>query len=573
MRSAIPQSLRPAAIRIEGQAVLFAIVLAAVAFLVGYPILLIVLNSFQVSLPGEEIALGLGNWRLALSEPGIRASIYNTFTILVARTLISFPIAILIAWLIARTDMPGRTWLEFMFWILYFLPTLPVTLGWILVLDPDYGFLNGIWRTLFQTSKGPFNIYSFWGIVWAHLASTTIAVKVILLAPAFRNLDATFEEASWTCGASALKTLARIVVPVMTPAIMVVMTLAIIHGLQAFEIEMILGTPIGLYVYSTKIYSLIQQEPPLFGPATALSTTSLLMILPFIILQRWLIGRRQFTTLTGRYQSHLTRLGVWRYPAFTFVFLVTAVLTLVPLGFLLAGTFMKVFGFFHIKDPWTLANWSRVLNDPIFLRSVSNTIVLGAGASLLSLILFPMIAYFIVRSRFAARALLDFLSWLPIALPGILVGIGLLWAFLGSPIFRPFYGTLFLLVLATSITSMATSTNIIKSNILQIGSELEDASRVSGASSAQTYRRIVLPLIAPVLVLVAVMNFIHAAKDISSVALLATASSRTVSLLQLDYIVGGEHESASVVAVLVIALTTGIALLVRMFGLRPDKRE
>jgi iron(III) transport system permease protein len=573
MRSAILRTLRPAAIRIEGQAVLFAIVLAAVAFLVAYPIVLIVLNSFQVSLPGEETALGLGNWRLALSEPGIRESIYNTFTILVARTLISFPIAILIAWLIARTDMPGRTWLEFMFWILYFLPTLPVTLGWVLVLDPDYGFLNGIWRNLFQTAKGPFNIYSFWGIVWAHLASTTIAVKIILLAPAFRNLDATFEEASWTCGASALRTLARIVVPVMTPAIMVVMTLAVIHGLQAFEIEMILGTSIGLYVYSTKIYSLIQQEPPLFGPATALSTISLLMILPFIILQRWLISRRQFTTLTGRYQSHLTRLGIWRYPAFTFVFLVTAVLTFVPLGFLLAGTFMKVFGFFHIKDPWTLANWSRVFNDPIFLRSVSNTIVLGAGASLLSLILFPMIAYFIVRSRFAARALLDFLSWLPIALPGILVGIGLLWVFLGSPIFRPLYGTLFLLVLATSVTNMATATNIIKSNILQIGSELEDASRVSGASSAYTYRRIILPLITPVLVLVAVMNFIHAAKDISSVALLATASSRTVSLLQLDYIVGGEHESASVVAVLVIALTTGIALLVRMFGLRPDKRE
>src|SRR3972149_4721941 len=129
MRSAIPQSLRPAAIRIEGQAVLFAIVLAAVAFLVGYPILLIVLNSFQVSLPGEEIALGLGNWRLALSEPGIRASIYTTFTTLGAPPLISFPIPILIAWLIARTDIPGRTWLESTFWSFFFLPPLPVTLG------------------------------------------------------------------------------------------------------------------------------------------------------------------------------------------------------------------------------------------------------------------------------------------------------------------------------------------------------------------------------------------------------------------------------------------------------------
>jgi iron(III) transport system permease protein len=555
-------------LRLEAQAVAGTIALALLAFFVLYPIFLIVLNGFQVARPGAPSEYGLDGWRVALSEPGMRQAVYNTFALLFTRQAISFPIAIFLAWLLARTDVPGKHGLEFMFWLSFFLPSLSVTLGWILVLDPEYGMANQLWTWLFGTQRGPFDIYSFWGIVWAHLGANTIAVKVMLLTPAFRNMDASLEEASRVSGASNFGTLARILIPIMTPVLMVVLILAIINGLQAFEIELILGAPIGLQVYSTQIYRLIQQEPPLFGPATALSTVVLMVLFPLIFVQRRLIARRDYTTIGGRYQPRPIALGRWRYPAFGLVAFVALLITLVPMSFLVTGTFMSLFGFFHIEQPWTLVNWQRVFRDPIFLSSLRNTLIMASGAAVLAVVTLSLTAYVIVKTRFAWRSAVDFVSWLPSTVPGILMGIGLLWLFLGTPLLRPLYGSIWLLVLATVIGSITLGTQIIKSNLLQLGKELEEASATSGASWWSTYRRIVVPLMLPTLILVGVLNFISAARDISTVALLASSSSRTLALLQLDFMVSGRYESATVVATMVMLLTTGVALVARAFGLK-----
>jgi iron(III) transport system permease protein len=559
-------------LRIEAETFWCTVVLAGVAFFVLYPILLIIVNSFQISKPGAPPLYGLAGWRAVLSEPGMRGALYNTFTLLVSRQVLSFPIAVLIAWLLARTDLPGKYGLEFMFWLCFFLPSLSVTLGWILMLDPDYGIANQIWKTLFGTATGPFNIYSFWGIVWAHIGHNTTAVKVMLLTPAFRNMDASLEEASETSGASAIGTLVRILIPIMTPVFMVVLILAIINGLQAFEVEMILGAPIGLHVYSTKVYQLVQAEPPSFGPATALSTLVLLVLLPLIVTQRRLIGQRQFTTITGRYRPKPIALGKWRSPALILVALVAVVITIVPMSFVLMGTFMSLFGFFHIEHPWTLHNWARVFDDPIFILSLKNTVLMSLGAALLSVSLFSIVAYISVRTKFVWRSVLDFISWFPSAVPGILMGIGLLWLFLDVPVFRLLYGSVWLLIIATVISSITLGTQLLKSNLLQLGIELEEASQAVGASWWTTFRRIVAPLMFPSLLLVSVLSFIHAARDISNVALLATSGSRTLALLQLDFMVSGRYESAAVVATIVMILTTGVALLARFFGLRVGLR-
>ena len=204
-------------LRIEAETFWCTVVLAGVAFFVLYPILLIVVNSFQIAKPGTPPLYGLDGWRAVLSEPGMRRALYNTFALLVSRQVLSFPIAVLIAWLLARTDLPGKYGLEFMFWLSFFLPSLSVTLGWILILDPDYGIANQIWKTLFGGATGPFNIYSFWGIVWAHIGHNTTAVKVMLLTPAFRNMDASLEEASEASGAGMIGTLIRILIPIRMP--------------------------------------------------------------------------------------------------------------------------------------------------------------------------------------------------------------------------------------------------------------------------------------------------------------------------------------------------------------------
>lgn len=558
--------------RLSVQASLFAAAFAIVAFFVLYPLILLVLFSFQNGVAGDAFRFSLDGWRLALGERGMLESVVNTIKLLVAIQGIALPVSIVIAWLIARTDMPGRGWIEFLFWIAFFLPALSITLGWILCLDPQYGVFNKLALKLPFVSAAPFDIYSFWGVVWAHLGTNAIAVKVMLLTPAFRNMDAALEEASRVCGSNRFGTLARIVVPIMTPAILTIILMVMIRSMQSFEIELVLGPPFNFYVYSTKIYGLISQEPPQFAPASALATIGLFAILPLVLIQRFLISRRSFTTLSGRVQVQSARLGRGRWIAFALVCATVFVLTILPLGFLLAATFMKLFGFFDIPQPWTLNNWATVLTDDLFVRSLVNTFVMSGGAALAAVVLFPLIAYFTVRSKFRGRAVLDFLSWIPFAIPGVLLGVGLLYVFLGNPVFRPLYGTMWVLILATVASHMTLGTQVIKSTMLQLGPELEEAGRVVGASWWNTYRRIVIPIVVPVLMVVGVMVFVTATRDIASVALLATNKTKTLALLQLDYMVDGRYEYAAVVSVVVIALSTGVALLVRAFGLRVGVR-
>ena len=565
---ALPPLAGPVRRAFELRTVLFTLVLLLTLFLVLYPVILIVFYSFSSADAGADFVFGLDAWEMALSEPGMYGTILNTLKLLLAIHGIAFPIAVVISWVLARTDIPWRNGLEFMFWVSFFLPSLAVTLGWILLLDPGYGVLNQALAWLPFVDKGPFNIYSFWGIVWAHLGANSLAVKVMLLTPTFRNMDSSLEEASRVAGAGRMTTLARIVVPAMLPALIAILLMAMIRAMQSFEIELILGPPFQFYIYSTKVYTLIASDPPQFGAASALATMGLAVILPFIFIQRQLTKRRQYTTLTGRLQTQPVRLGRWRIPVFLGVLAVVATLTVIPLVFVTLASFMKLFGFFNIPSPLTVEHWLDVLADDTFLESIGNTLLMAGGAGIGSVVLFSLIAYFTVRSDFKARALLDFVSWLPFAVPGILFGVGLLFVFLDSPLFRPLYGTMWLLIIATVVSSMTLGTQIIKSNMMQLGPELEEASRVTGGTWWHTFTRVVLPIMVPVMLLVGVMNFISAARDIASVALVATADTRTLALLQLDYMVEGRYETAAVVSLVVVVMSTGIALFARSLGLR-----
>ncbi|MGH7827699.1 MAG: ABC transporter permease [Candidatus Binatia bacterium] len=549
------------------------LLLLIVGFLVLTPLGLMIFNSFQTARPGEPIVYGLDGWVKAFTTPGILKAMTNTFSLAITRQVIALAIGAFFAWLIARTDLPMKGFLEFFFWLSFFLPALPETMGWILLLDPKYGVLNQGLQWLGIVSQPLFNIYSFWGIVWAHLGGS-VSVKVMLLAPAFRNLDAALEESSRISGASGWHTFFHIIIPVMAPAILVTTILGVIRSLEAFEIELLLGTPIGLQVYSTKIHELVMWEPPQFPPAMALSTVFLGVLLLMVALQRRYISKRIYTTVTGRgFSNRPTHLGRWRYPALVLVLLFALVITVVPTVLLSAGTFMRLFGFFHIPEPWTLDNWRATLSDPVLLRSLGNTIAIGIGSGIIGVLFYSLIAYVIVRTRYRGRWLLDFLSWLPWSIPGILLGVALLWTFLQTKIFLPFYGTIYLLMIAMVIKSMPFGTQIIKSVLLQLGNDLEEASKVCGGTWFDTFRRVILPLTMPALITVGLIGFMSAARDISTVVLLGSGSSRTLSLLMLDFAAGAEFERATVVAVMIVGLVVGAALLARVLGGQVGIRE
>ncbi len=555
-------------IRLEAQTLLCTAVLGVVGFVLLYPLFLLILNSFQVVGPDQGTGYGLDHWVTAVTAPGMVPAMINTLKLTLTLQLISFPVAVFLAWLLARTDIPGKNWIDFPFWIAFFAPSLPIMLGWILLLDPDFGLLNQALKQLLSLESGLFNIYSFWGIIWIHLVTRSIAVKVILLTPFIRNMDASLEEASRVAGVSSLGTLVRIIVPVMAPAILVVTIMSIIHSLESFETEQVLGPPFHFYVYSTMIYRLVQIEPPQYGAATALAVMILVAVVPLILFQHKLSRSRRYTTVTGQFKTQRLALGAWKWPAFTLVLGMGLFLTLLPMFFLVLATVMRLFGFFNLPDPLTVEHWERVLSDPIFFHSLWNTLLLGSGTALLAVIGFPLIAYIAVRTRYRARQLLDLLSWLPIAIPGIILGLGFLWLFLDTPVFRPLYGSIFVLILATTLSSMTLGVQLVKSNLLQLGQDLEESSWVAGGSWFYTFRRIILPILLPVLVTVGTVAFISATRNIAGIALLVTSQNRPLAMLQLDYLVDGRYEAAAVVGVMVMLLTTGVSLVARLFGLK-----
>ena len=553
---------------LDGGTLFMTLLIGFMGFYVIYPLVLIVINSFNTSTIAEPPVYGLGAWREAFSEPGIWRSLWNSIKIGLVLQAIALPLGIFISWLLARTNILFANALEFGFWISFFLPGLATTFGWMLMFDPSTGLINSWLRQIPLLSGLNFDIYSFAGIIFVHLVSNGISTKVMLLTPAFRRMDASMEEASRMSGASALTTMLRITVPAMTPVIVVVFLLSVIRIFSSFEVELLLGVPWSFYVYSTKIVDLARQEPPLVNQAAALGSVILVFLAAFIPLQRKLITRRQFTTITGQFKPKIIDLGVWRYPATAFVVLVVFILDVVPFLSVLGGSFMTRFGFFHLPKTWTLDYWIAAIHDPRIIQAFHNTLIVAVTAALFGAFFFSLIGYVLVRTKLPGRTALDSICWLPSAIPGVLSGLGLLWMFLGTPFFRPFYGTIVLLVIAQVLGGVTLSTQILKANFVQLGNELEEASRMSGAGFLRTYFRVVFPLMAQTMVLVAVIKFMFAAQHNSAIILLATSETRTLSLLALDQIAAGYREVASITIIAITLLTLGIAIVARSFGLK-----
>jgi iron(III) transport system permease protein len=545
-----------------------------IGVLAAGPILLVAANSFVVSQPGEPERVGLDAWRTLLAEPGLLQSLANTVALAITRVAIGVPVAVLIIWLLVRTNVRAAGVIEFLFWIAFFLPGVPVTLGWILLLDPNYGLFNELLAAVPLLPDGTrFDIFSFWGIVLVELLAGTIPAQVIIVAPAFRIFDSTLEQSSRVAGGTIARTLRTITLPLLMPTIAVASVLAFVRAMEGFEVEQLLGVPAGIEVYSTRIYRFMRFDPPQFAVSSALGTLLLLIMLPLVLVQ----ARRRFSrseaTISGREHS-IARipLGRWRLAATLFCLIPAVLGSVLPLTLLIVGSFMKLWGFFDIPQPFTLANWQGVLTHPYLLVTLRNALILGLGSATVGVLGLTAVAYLIARRPGRMTGLLSFLTWLPWFLPGMLLGLGLLWALLGNPLLRPLHGTMFGLILAMVIKEMPVAVQIMRGSISQIGLELEQASAVAGGSSFRTFTRIVLPLVAPTAVSVGVLILLASVRDVSTVLLLATQDVTPVSVLVLQYSVTGEFERASVVGLIVSAIVIVLAFIGRRISSRVSIR-
>jgi iron(III) transport system permease protein len=540
------------------QLVLGGLTFGLVALVTATPVLVVIYGAVESHV-----------WREVFVENSLNRSAIGYSLFLALRAPIASLIGFLIAWLLIRVRLPGGRLLEFAMWVTFFIPLLPVTLSWILLLHPRYGMINRALMSLPLIHSPPFNINSVGGILWVHITASSVPVMIIVLGPAIRQLDASFEEVARVCGSGPIAVFRSITLPILAPAILTGALAGFIKSLEAFEVEQLLGRPAGIFVYSTRIYDLASWEPPNFKAAMTLSSFMLLVLLFIAMTYQRLTEHDGYATILGRAANfrQLT-IGGARWIVSAVLFLVVTISLFFPLFMLVCGSFMKLFGFFNIARPFTIDHWRDVLGDPAFLSSLTNSLVLSTGAGLGGVLAYAIIAYLLVRSPLPGRRVVDLLAWLPWCIPGILFGLSILWLILASPILSFLYGSLASLIMIMIVAQMPIGIQMMKVSIRQIAVELEQSSRICGAGPIRTFFSIVIPLIRSILVSIFVIVFISALRDISTIIFLASAKSQTLSLLMMQFATSSNLEASAVVGVITTVIVVVVALLARGFGLQ-----
>lgn len=545
------------------------VLLLVIAFLVVYPLSMIIYGSFKGGPPYAASDFTLKGYVDAFSRLTTYLTLLTSFWLGGVRALLAMAVAVFLAWVVTRTDTPYKKILEVAVWIQFFLPYQPIIMAWILLLSPKTGMINQWLMRTFHLSSAPFDIYSYGGIIWVSTIQWA-SIMFILITPAFRGMDAALEESSRISGASRLTTLRRITLPILTPAILATLVIGFIRLMESFETELFLGYSKGIRVYTTRVYNLIYESPPNFPEGMALSTAFLIVLFGLIYLNQRLLGQRQYVTVSGRgYATRPTPLGRWKYLTLGLVLAYFFVGVVIPLAGLAMGTFMRLFGIM-VENPWTTKHWVGVFNDPLFYSSLKNSIYQGLATATVGMILYAFISYVITKTKFAGRQTLDFMTWLPWGVPGMVISLGFLWAYVGGiPLPITLYGTTSLIVLVLVVRDLPFGVRVMNSTLVQLGNELEESSRVLGASWLYTFRKIIAPIITPAFIATWIIVFVTVIKTLGTVLFLVSTKTRPLSVLMFEYWMGGGFaERALVVGVIETLLVLLLAIGARVLGAR-----
>jgi iron(III) transport system permease protein len=535
--------------RVTGLVVLIAIL----AFLSVYPLSMLLYGSLHSTPPGMAGTFNLDGYQAVLSQQSL-LTLLNTVGIALAKTIPSLVIAVLLAWILARTDTPFRGPLEVLVTLPFFIPPILTAMAWGMLGNPQVGLLNQLYQWLTGSSSAPINVYSYGGVVW-HMMQYSVPFLFLLIVDAFRAMDPSLEEAARMCGASRLRTFRTITLQLILPALTGAAILSFIRGIENFESPLFFGSPAGIHVITTEIYDAInQRSPPQYQYATAASFVIMTLLFLIVLLQWGLLRGRSFTTVSGKgYSPGVIKLGRWRWVTFAFCALFFAVTVVLPIGQLLIGSFFKFFGFYQ-WDMLTLEHYQAVFGSSEFWRGFGNTMLLGLVGASLTMVLGGMVAYISVRTRWRGRSLIDAMAWLPWMMPGIVLGVGFLWGFALLPHAIPIYGTIWALLLAYISLGTPLSVRVMSSAYSQLSFDLEECSRVHGASWLQTMQRIMIALAWPSFAVGWVLVFFGIMRELSASVLLYSVGSEVLSVVLLKLWVNGNAEQVSVIGLIMMVL-------------------
>ena len=537
-------------------------------WLIAVPLAMLLVFSFRLGTPWQPGPFTLQHYLTAYSNSQVYLMFFNTVLLAAASTALALIIAVFFAFLTERTDMPCRNIAWSLMLVPMAVPGILFAISWVFLLSPKIGLFN-IWlRSLLNTvgvemSEGPFNIYSLGGMIFLEGIRGVTTIFLIVVG-AFRAMDPSLEEAARVSGATNWTSFFRIFMPLLIPALFAAAMYSFMTHLEALEIPIIIGFPAGIYVFPTYIYFAAQRfMPPQYGLSAALGATFLLVSILLVIAYRRTVGQAgRFATVTGKgYRPRVVPLGKWRYPALAVFVLYFMFTILAPALILLWRSLVR----FYVLPSWsalaqvTLKNYWEVFAEEHIFTAVTNTLIVGVATGTLTMALCLITSWVIVRSKFKGRALLDGLTFLPHAIPGVTIGIALIYLYLNPPLnLLPIYGTIWIIVLGLTVGYTAFGSRAMMAAVTQLHSELEEAGKVSGATWGTVMRRIVLPLLLPAFISGWIWIASHSLRSFSVPLMLSTKNSLVLSVVMWDLWNNGR---AGPTAALGILLIFALALL------------
>ena len=547
--------------------VLLLLLTAIIGFLVLYPMVMLVLGSLTPPF-GAEGGFTLDGYRTALGDSAAHKAIGTTIWLSLVRALLAVGLAVALAWAIVRTDLPGRNVLHTLMLANFFIPLLPQILAWTFLLSPRTGSINVWLRDVLglEGRSGPLNIFSFEGIIFVSVLNWTPFIYMIV-SPAFRAVDASLEEAGRMAGATGLRTIRRISLPLLWPAVIGAFGLAVVRMAESFETELLLGVPANIYVFSTQIYRYIGQDGfPQYGPAIALSTLFVLLTGGAILLQRRVLRGRSFVTVGGKdYRAKPAYLGRWKYLVLGLIGIYFVLSMLLPTLFLALGSVQRSMANIRL-DAFTLEHW-ELASSPALLGPLTNTLLVGVVAATVGITLLTIVSYVVIRTKYRLRHALDLLTWVPYMVPSFVLGVGFLWASLRGIKFPiVLYGSLLLVAIVFIVRVMPLGSRLMNGTMIQLSKELEEGARIAGATWTSTFRKIVVPLLVPAIGIGWLIFMAVIIRDLSSIVLLFGRDSQMLSVVFFSYWRTGSLEGAAVVGLIMTLL--GLVMAVGVFVLQ-----
>ncbi len=558
--SALPERRMRAGLfaRLDAASLVMAGAAVVLLFLVLYPLFWLFYGSFAYSEGGSAQSL-LSQF---LELPGLSRALFNTLDLLIGAVPLAFLFALPLVWIVTRTDTPLKWLIEIAAILPFITPPLIGAVAWALLAAPRTGLINVLAREL--GARAPvLNIYSMSGLIF--VMSLYVSPYVFLTVQAvMARMDASLEEASQISGASLARTVWTVVLPLSLPAILSGGILVMTRVLEEFAIPGVLGAPSGIYTITTYIYyQAISYVPPRYEVAALLASLLMGATAILLALQARILSGGAYTTVSGKgHRPRLVRLGGWRYLTLAYALIYIGLTVALPYLVLIYAAFITNWGAAPVWSNFTLANFAATFNPELTARAgLVNSLILAVSGATLATALTLIISYMITKGRPWLSGLLDFVSAIPLAMPGPVIAVAMLWAYQREPFVL--YGTLWILLVAYVTHYLPYGVRTITGSFRQLSGDFERAAAVCGASRIAGFRDILFPLVRPGVLAGWMLMFVSMIRELSSSIFLFVPGTETTAVTMLEMWQEAQFAGVAVLSLTLIAISVAVVLLVR----------